>query len=75
MSKVVKFYEFGSPDVLKLEEEPLRKPQAEEVRIQVQALGLNRAEVLYRTNVYTVVVAMIKIWFASLPLSELTFRG
>lgn len=28
MSKVVKFYEFGEPDVLKLEEEPLRQPQA-----------------------------------------------
>jgi NADPH:quinone reductase-like Zn-dependent oxidoreductase len=53
MSKVVKFYEFGDPEVLKLEEEPLRKPQAGEVRIKVQALGLNRAEVLYRTNVYT----------------------
>ncbi len=53
MSKVVKFYKFGEPDVLKLEEEPLRQPQAGEVRIKVQALGLNRAEVLYRTNVYT----------------------
>lgn len=53
MSKVVKFYKFGSPDVLKVEEEPLRKPQAGEVRIKVQALGLNRADVLYRTNVYT----------------------
>jgi NADPH:quinone reductase len=53
MSKVVKFYEFGEPDVLKLEEEPVRQPQAGEVRIKVQALGLNRAEVLYRTNAYT----------------------
>ncbi|KAM3096904.1 zinc-dependent alcohol dehydrogenase family protein [Phormidesmis sp. 146-35] len=52
MPKVVKFYEFGEPDVLKLEEEPLRQPQAGEVRIQVQALGLNRAEVMYRTNSY-----------------------
>jgi NADPH:quinone reductase len=53
MSKVVKFHEFGSPDVLKVEEESLRQPQAGEVRIKVQALGLNRAEVLYRTNSYT----------------------
>lgn len=53
MSKVVKFYEFGSPNVLKVEEESLREPQAGEVRIKVQALGLNRAEVLYRTNIYT----------------------
>lgn len=53
MSKVVKFYEFGSPDVLKIEEEGLRQPQTREVRIKVQALGLNRAEVMYRTNTYT----------------------
>ncbi|WP_225931367.1 zinc-dependent alcohol dehydrogenase family protein [Leptolyngbya sp. 7M] len=53
MPKVVKFYEFGSPDVLKVEEEALRDPQPGEVRIKVQALGLNRAEVLYRTNAYT----------------------
>jgi NADPH:quinone reductase len=53
MSKVVKFYEFGSPEVLKIEEETLRSPQAGEVQIEVQALGLNRAEVMYRTNTYT----------------------
>jgi NADPH:quinone reductase len=53
MSKVVKFYEFGSPEVLKLEEEPLRSPHAGEVRIKVETLELNRAEVMYRTNVYT----------------------
>jgi NADPH:quinone reductase len=53
MSKVIKFYEFGSPEVLKVEEEALREPQTGEVRIQVQALGLNRAEVMYRTNTYT----------------------
>jgi NADPH:quinone reductase len=53
MSKVVKFYEFGSTEVLKLEEESLREPQAGEVRIEVKALGLNRAEVMYRTNTYT----------------------
>jgi NADPH:quinone reductase len=52
-SKVVKFHEFGSPNVLKLEEESLRSPQAGEVRIKVETLGLNRAEVMYRTNVYT----------------------
>ncbi|NJO43871.1 MAG: zinc-dependent alcohol dehydrogenase family protein [Cyanobacteria bacterium CRU_2_1] len=53
MSKVVKFYEFGSPEVLKVETEPLRAPQTGEVQIKVETLGLNRAEVMYRTNVYT----------------------
>ncbi|NJO42477.1 MAG: zinc-dependent alcohol dehydrogenase family protein [Cyanobacteria bacterium CRU_2_1] len=53
MSKAVKFYEFGGPEVLKVEEESLREPRTGEVRIKVQALGLNRAEALYRTNTYT----------------------
>jgi NADPH:quinone reductase-like Zn-dependent oxidoreductase len=53
MFKVVKFHAFGGPEVLQVEEEPLRVPQAGEVRIKVQTLGLNRAEVMYRTNVYT----------------------
>jgi hypothetical protein len=30
MSKVVKFYEFGNPDVLKIEEEAPREPQSGE---------------------------------------------
>lgn len=38
MSKVVKFYEFGSPEVLKVEEELLREPQAGEVRIKSNIL-------------------------------------
>jgi NADPH:quinone reductase-like Zn-dependent oxidoreductase len=53
MSKVVKFYEFGGPEVLKIEAETLRVPQVGEVRIKVEVLGLNRADVLYRKNVYT----------------------
>lgn len=53
MSKVVKFNAFGGPEVLNIEAEPLREPQAGEVRIKVQTLGLNRAEVMYRTNAYT----------------------
>lgn len=53
MSKVVRFYQTGGAEVLKIEAEPLREPQAGEVRIKVQTLGLNRAEVMYRTNVYT----------------------
>lgn len=53
MPKVVKFHEFGSPKVLKVEEESAREPQVGEVRIKVEALGLNRADVMYRTNAYS----------------------
>jgi NADPH:quinone reductase-like Zn-dependent oxidoreductase len=53
MSKVVQFYQTGGSEVLKIEAESLREPQAGEVRSKVQTLGLNRAGVMYRTNVYT----------------------
>lgn len=52
MPKIVRFYEFGSADVLKLEEEPLREPGAGEVRLKVEAIGLNRAEVGFRAGRY-----------------------
>lgn len=52
MAKVVRFHEFGGPDVLKIEETPLREPGPGEVRLKVKAIGLNRAEVVYREGLY-----------------------
>jgi NADPH:quinone reductase len=52
MPKVVRFYELGGPDVLKVVEEPVHDPQSGEVRIQVKAFPLNRADVLFRTGNY-----------------------
>jgi NADPH:quinone reductase-like Zn-dependent oxidoreductase len=53
MNRTVLFSRFGDPDVLEVVDTQVRHPAAGEVRIKVQALGLNRAEVMYRTNVYT----------------------
>jgi NADPH2:quinone reductase len=53
MPKVVRFHEVGKAGVLKLEELPERKPLEGEVRIRVQAIGLNRAEVLFRQGLYS----------------------
>jgi NADPH:quinone reductase len=50
--KVVRFHELGKADVLKLEELPIREPGPEEVRFKVQAIGLNRAEILFREGLY-----------------------
>ena len=47
MPKIVRFDKLGGPEVLKIEEETLRHPGKGEVRLQVQAVGLNRAEALY----------------------------
>jgi NADPH:quinone reductase-like Zn-dependent oxidoreductase len=52
MPKVVRFDQLGGPEVLKFEEQASREPKAREVRIRVQAVGLNRAEALYARGQY-----------------------
>jgi len=52
MPKIVRFHETGGPEVLKLEEEALQEPGPDEVRIKVEALGLNRAEVMFHYGQY-----------------------
>jgi NADPH:quinone reductase-like Zn-dependent oxidoreductase len=42
------FHETGDADVPKIEDQPLNKPGQGEVLIQVVAIGLNRAEVMFR---------------------------
>jgi NADPH:quinone reductase len=54
MPKIVRFHETGSADVLKLEELLLVPPAADEVQIDVRALGINRAEVAFRSGQYIV---------------------
>ena len=51
-AKIVRVHSLGGPEVLKIEELPLVTPKAGEVRIKVQAIGLNRAEVMFRTGHY-----------------------
>jgi NADPH:quinone reductase-like Zn-dependent oxidoreductase len=51
-TRIVRFHELGSADVLQIEDLPLEEPGAGEVRIKVEAIGLNRAEVLFRQGQY-----------------------
>ena len=53
MSKVVRFHRLGGPEVLQIDELDVRAPGPGEVRIKVKALGLNRAEAMYRSGQYT----------------------
>ena len=46
--KIVRFHEVGSADVLRIDELPLPEPGPGEVRLRVKAIGLNRAEVMFR---------------------------
>lgn len=52
MPRIVRFHELGQADVLKLEELPLVEPEEGELRIKVEAIGLNRAEVIFRKGQY-----------------------
>ena len=49
-TRIVRFHETGEAEVLKIEEVPLEEPKANEVRIKVEAIGLNRAEVAFRAG-------------------------
>jgi NADPH2:quinone reductase len=52
MSRIVRFHEIGGPEVLKLEEVDVAPPATNEVQIAVKAIGLNRAEQMFRTDFY-----------------------
>ena len=47
MPSIIRFHELGGPEVLRFENVPSREPGAGEARVRVQAVGLNRAEVMY----------------------------
>jgi NADPH:quinone reductase-like Zn-dependent oxidoreductase len=51
-ARAVLFHELGGPDVLRVEDVELPAPGPGELLIAVEALGLNRAEALYRAGTY-----------------------
>jgi len=51
-SKTVIFHEAGAPEVLKVEQIQVAFPAAQEVRIQVKSIGVNRADAMYRQGMY-----------------------
>lgn len=54
MSKVVVFNQTGSADVLEIIEATIPAPAENEVQIRVRAIGINRAEIMYRTGQYVI---------------------
>jgi NADPH:quinone reductase-like Zn-dependent oxidoreductase len=52
MPKIVRFHEVGGPEVLRIEEEAPKQPGKGEVRLKVQAVGLNRAESMFICDQY-----------------------
>lgn len=54
MAKVVRVHQLGGPEQLQIEDYEIGAPGAGEVRIKVEAVGLNRSEAMYRAGRYPV---------------------
>jgi NADPH:quinone reductase-like Zn-dependent oxidoreductase len=52
MARVVRFHKTGGPEVLQIEQLDVPPPGKGEVQINVKALGLNRAESMFRSGQY-----------------------
>ncbi|MFD0142047.1 MULTISPECIES: zinc-dependent alcohol dehydrogenase family protein [unclassified Streptomyces] len=66
-TRAVLFHELGGPEVLTVEEVPLPAPGPGEVLVRVEAVGLNRAEALFRAGTY--------YYPATLPGSRLGYEA
>src|SRR5262245_20600008 len=52
--KAIRVHEFGGPDVLKLEECPVPKPEAGQVLVRVHATGVNPYDTYMRNGTYAI---------------------
>ncbi|KUN17261.1 NADPH:quinone reductase [Streptomyces antibioticus] len=51
-ARTVLFHDIGGPEVLSIEDVPVPAPAPGQVAVRVEALGLNRAEALFRSGTY-----------------------
>lgn len=52
MAKAVRFYETGGPEVLRYEDVEVGEPGPGQVRLRYEAVGLNFADICFRTGLY-----------------------
>jgi len=52
MSRVVRFHSTGAPDVLQIEQLDVGAPGPGELKVRIEAIGLNRAEAMFRAGAY-----------------------
>lgn len=52
MTRIVRFHATGGPEVLRIENIEAQEPGPDEVQIDVRAIGLNRAESMWRQSMY-----------------------
>jgi NADPH:quinone reductase-like Zn-dependent oxidoreductase len=58
MAKVVRLHKQGGPEVLEFEDYDVGDPGLGEVRVKIEAIGLNRSEAMYRAGRYPVPVTL-----------------
>ena len=54
MSLIVRIHRTGGPEVLELEDREIGDPGNGELRVRIEAIGLNRSEAVYRSGEYPV---------------------
>jgi NADPH:quinone reductase-like Zn-dependent oxidoreductase len=76
-AKIVRFHKIGPAEVLQLDELPLPDPGPGEVRLRVKAIGLNRAETLFRQDLHPVFAPKLpsKIGFEASGIVEAVGPG
>ncbi|WP_018267068.1 zinc-dependent alcohol dehydrogenase family protein [Methylosinus sp. LW4] len=52
MSRIIRFHRLGGPEVLQIDEMEIGAPKPGEIRLRVRAIGLNRAESMFRSGAY-----------------------
>jgi NADPH:quinone reductase-like Zn-dependent oxidoreductase len=52
MARIVRIHELGGPEVLRIDDVDVPPPGPGEIRLRVKAMGLNRAESMFRTGYY-----------------------
>ena len=52
MARIVRIHDYGDANVLQIEDIDVAAPAADEVQIKVKAIGINRAEVMFRNHAY-----------------------
>ncbi|WP_267361266.1 MULTISPECIES: zinc-dependent alcohol dehydrogenase family protein [unclassified Methylobacterium] len=52
MARVVRFHRTGGPEVMQFDDLAVGDPQRGEMRVRIEAIGLNRAEAMFRSGAY-----------------------
>ena len=75
MSRTIKFTKVGGPDVLEFVETAVPAPDPAEVRIKVKAIGINRAESMWRQDDYIEPVKFRRASDTRRPVSSTPWAG